>query len=542
MTVGGKAPPDSPYENGEISLRNVHTDDVVRLGQTRQEGFTVPIVPGRYEIYYSVLQGGKVVPANTRASLGTISLPDDTADEVVIDIPVTTITGTFSFDGAPAPDSPYENGEVFLTNPLSGDRITLGQTRQGEYLEVVVPGEYEAHYRWLAGDVLAPLNGNAFIQYVSAPADAGEVIPQTDIDIRTIAASGSITLDGAAPPDSPYENARVLLKDPITGDEFPVAETRAGAWSAVLVQGRYDVFYTRLTGGSLVPANAHAAVRSLDTSSRDFDIELFTAVISGDITIAGASAPTDHSDDGILRLRAPDGDDVVLLGNTHDQTYSRRVLQGTYDVYYSQETSSGGVPANTNARLTAVQVFGDAVIPIDVPAVPISGTFTLGGAPPPLSEYDDGRIFLRDPETGDSVLLGNTRFQTYSRLVVPGKYEVVYAVEAAGPEVPTNAEAIVGDVVVDGSKIDIDVPVGRTDGNILVGGGAPPPTDVDWGDLFLQDVRTADSIFLADTLSPTFSESLAAGDYMVLYRSRAHSDKTPANSNAAFACITITGD
>ena len=73
-------------------------------------------------------------------------------------------------------------------------------------------------------------------------------------------------------------------------------------------------------------------------------------------------------------------------------------------------------------------------------AVPMSGALSFGGAPPPSSVYDDGRVFLRSADGEDSVMLGNTHEGSYATMVVPGSYELFYVQEAGG-NVPNNQNA-----------------------------------------------------------------------------------------------------
>ena len=53
-----------------------------------------------------------------------------------------------------------------------------------------------------------------------------------------------------------------------------------------------------------------------------------------------------------------------------------------------------------------VQVSG--VLDVDIEAVPVSGQLTFDGDQPPSSVYQDGRLFLRNTELDDSLLLGST--------------------------------------------------------------------------------------------------------------------------------------
>ena len=301
--------------------------------------------------------------------------------------------------------------------------------------------------------------------------------------------------------------------------------------------------YRRLVGGDQVPVNTAAVVDVLDASgdAAEHDIDVQTAIVSGTITVGGGAPPTDPSNDGLLLLRNAETGDEARLGNTHDGAYSRRVVRGAYDVHYRQETSSGGVPVNTNAWLQAVEVQGGSSLDIDVPMVTVSAAITLNGQPPPDSAYDDGLLYLRNEQSGDSVLLGNTRLASLQRPVVPGTYELFYVVEAAGPTVPINAEAHLGTVDVASSPdLMVDIPVTTMVADLTVDGAAPPASVYDQADLFLQDVGTQDLIHLGRLGLGVLSRTLTAGTYVLVYRGLTSTGQVPVNVDAGLACIELT--
>ncbi|MCA9652198.1 MAG: hypothetical protein H6712_05945 [Myxococcales bacterium] len=538
--LGGEPFPASIYENGELTLRDPRSGDEVQLGQTRYGGTQEPvaILPGAYEVYFSRLTGGEVVPANHDARVGTVHVPDAGSHSLTIDVPAVELSGSFTFNGTPPPDNIYENGRIVLRDPRTGDEIDLGQTRHATFERVVVPGTYELRYRRIVAQSLAPLNPDALVGTVELLESSS-----LDVDIPVTTVSGAFLLDGAAPPASIYENGELRLRDPRTGTDLVLGQTRDGAYTVPVVAGQYEVVYRRLVGGDQVPVNTAAVVDVLDASgdAAEHDIDVQTAIVSGTITVGGGAPPTDPSNDGLLLLRNAETGDEARLGNTHDGAYSRRVVRGAYDVHYRQETSSGGVPVNTNAWLQAVEVQGGSSLDIDVPMVTVSAAITLNGQPPPDSAYDDGLLYLRNEQSGDSVLLGNTRLASLQRPVVPGTYELFYVVEAAGPTVPINAEAHLGTVDVASSPdLMVDIPVTTMVADLTVDGAAPPASVYDQADLFLQDVGTQDLIHLGRLGLGVLSRTLTAGTYVLVYRGLTSTGQVPVNVDAGLACIELT--
>ena len=175
---------------------------------------------------------------------------------------------------------------------------------------------------------------------------------------------------------------------------------------------------------------------------------------------------------------------------------------------------------------------------------------TIGGAAAPDSAYDDGRLFLRNLDTGDSVLLGSTRHGTYAARVVPGTYDVIYQNEISDTLLPINQGALLqAGVLIEGPDVmlDIDVPVETLVGNVEIQ-GADPSAAEGIGRLYLRDLATDDVMFIGDTDSAAnFSKPLTGGTYLMEYRGIPAQGATlgtslPANENAAFACFEIVSD
>jgi hypothetical protein len=228
----------------------------------------------------------------------------------------------------------------------------------------------------------------------------------------------------------------------------------------------------------------------------------------------------------------------VLLGNTHDGGYQVNLIPGSYHVYYAQETAGGMVPENKHARVRSdVAVDDDGVLDIDVAAVAISGAITLGGAVPPSSVYEDGSIYLRNTETDDAVLLGNTHLGGYQAMVVPGDYELFYVQEVGG-EVPSNQNAALDGVTIVGPMVlDVDVPVVDLNGMFVLSSGPVPDSASDGGQLYLRALD-GDSVLLGNSFAASYAAKLVAGTYGIYYRSET-SMTMPQNTNGRFSCITV---
>ncbi len=544
--LNGETFPASFYEHGLIALRDPATGDEIELGSTTDSGTESPVavLPGNYEVHYRRLNGGSYVPANRSASLRTITIPDSGSFDLEVDVPAVEVAGTITINGAAPPSGFAENAALVLRDPRSGDEFELADTRDQEYRMMIIPGTYDLHYRERTGVNVVPINADVRIAAVEIYADEGDE-QELDIDVPVTSLSGSFRIDGATPPMGSIENGRILLRDELTGDEFELGQTSEGDYAAPVVPGDYAVVYRRMLGGNVVPANRAAVLETLTLAPGDqtLDVDIATTVLTGVITIDGSPPPADPGDDGLVVLRNLATGDEAVLGNTADGTYSRRVILGDYELYYRQETSSGGVPVNTNARLDSVNITGGESLDVDIPMVTLSAEVTVSGEAPPDSAYDDGLLYLRNPDTGDSVLLGNTRMATLSRPVVPGTYELHYVVEAAGPTMPVNAESRLDTVEVGPTtELDVDIPVVDFHAVVTVDGLAPPMSTYERAALLLHDVDTHDEIYLGAIDNGELRLSVTAGTYVLAYRELISQGLMPINTNAGLACIELLAE
>lgn len=538
--IDGAAPPNSSYDYGRLSLRNRTSGDIVPLGNTYAGTATVLMVPGVYDVLFEHREGTGV-PKNQAAVLDQVEL-DENDTQLTIDIPTATLRGSISFATEDEPASPaYDYGRLWLVS-ADGDRVRLGNTYDGVYDVRLVPGDYEVHYELRETQGNAPMNRDGLLGGVHVRAGSNT----HDIEIQVARIDGDVLIDGAAV-SSAYDNGDLELRDVVTGDRFPLAGTEAAYYAIPLLPGTYEVLYTSRELGAQAPINHEAVVHTLQVGKTDdtFDIDLQTAVVSGSFALNGAAAPSSSFDDGIITLESSQLG-TARLGVTSGGDYQARVLVGDYDAFYGQDTAGVSMPVNVHGYLDAVSIQGSTTLDIDIPAVEVVGSLTIGGAAAPDSPYDDGRLFLRNAQTQDKVLLGNTREGTYAARVLPGTYDVIYENEFSDEFLPVNRGAVVlekVDIADGGGPLDIDVPVSTLIGSVVIENATPSAAE-GIGNLFLRDLGSGDEVFIGHTGAAEFTKPLADGTYIMEYRGVAASGATlgtslPANANAAFACFEI---
>ena len=542
VTFNREPAPSSQYERGNIWLRDRASGDQTFVGDTRDGVIETVVLPGTYDVIYDRVVGGNIVPRN-KAAVVIRQLDIDGDVELDVDVPVVLVHGTITLGGESPPDSQYETGELVLVDGSTGDEVKLGETRDGEFSARVLPGTYEVHYRRMHGGDTVPRNGDAhFDDIVVDTVDTME----RDVDVPVVDIGGGLLLNGSDAPASQYETGTIRLADPETGDTFVIGETRDTTFDSRVIPGTYEVLYERKFGGAMVPVNEEAVVATVDVRNEpSFDIDIQTATISGDFELDGAPLPG-TGEDAIVSLVDHTTGDEIALGHVSDGTFERIVVAGDYDLVYGQISAAGTLPANTGAVLRTVELTAgvDEATTVDVGSAAVSGSVLLGGQQPPTSEYSDARLYLRNPTTGDSVLLGSTRVGDFAGTVVPGLYDVVYVVETAGGEVPVNSEAtLMKDVEVgNGTELMLDIPVFDVSGGVALDGSTTPGGGGDRANLLLRDVDTEDTIFLGGTEGGSFSRKITSGKYLVIYEGIESSGLMPRNEHAGVACFDLIAE
>lgn len=530
----GEPPPSNEYDDANIYLQNPRRGDRVWLGNTHDGGLlSAEVTPGIYEIVYESEDADTALPINNHAVLGAVDVVEDTNLELNVEL--TVVSGRITINGEPPPASEYDDGQIIFKQVFTGDEIVIANTNGGDYSVLLATGTYDVIYRAQTPGEVAPVNESALLDRFVLELGSDE----RDIDIPTVSLEGVMMVDDQEPPANDYDDANLYLENLETGDRAWLGNTNTGNYSAQVVAGSYHLVYEVENPGMMMPANRHAVldeVEAFDSETKDINID--SIAVSGDLTINGAAPPASDYDDGDVYLRDLETGDAVFLGSTSAGSYASRVIPGQYTVAYSQETAGGTVPLNKSASVNDVELQADMSLDIDLEAIQLQGAITIGGEAPPDVEYADGRLVLRNAETGDEVLLGNTHDGGYSALVLPGNYSLHYVEETSGPGVPTNLDAKLTELAVVGDmSLDIDVPVVDLSGSFTIAGETPPSGPNQTGNISLH--AGSDAARLGATNEGTYSARVVPGSYAVYYRLDSGTEGMPDNTAGRVGCVTV---
>ncbi|HVG93858.1 MAG TPA: hypothetical protein VND21_05390, partial [Planctomycetota bacterium] len=156
---------------------------------------------------------------------------------------------------------------------------------------------------------------------------------------------------------------------------------------------------------------------------------------------------------------------------------------------------------------------------IDVDSIEASGQFLLNGLPFPPNPLDAAEFRLRGGD-GGTAILGATTAGTFSRPIVAGTYDVVYAATAPGAAAPLNPDIVVRaatDLTAD-LTFDPDAPTVAVTPVFLWNGGAFPANPADFGEFHLVPVLGGASVLIGRSDVAPVPVNVVPGLYDVEWR------------------------
>ena len=258
--------------------------------------------------------------------------------------------------------------------------------------------------------------------------------------------------------------------------------------------------------------SAGAGGTTVADECRNHDIDIPSATLTGNLTIAGAIAGPAPGARILLRNGL---NDLVEIPFT-DGSYAVRVAPGSYDVVFSATAPPPNAPANQLALLQKGVVVGHddtTRLDIDVPMTTVAGSITVNGAP--LAAGDAVSLSLRNA-AGDIVPIAAGSSGAYAARVVPGTFDLYFSSDdaGAGSAAPTNQLArIARDVVLgagSATTLNVDVPSAAVTGAVVISG--LPAGDADAATMVLRNAA-GDVVRIALTNGASYAARVVPGSY-----------------------------
>ncbi len=479
--------------------------------------------------------GGTGGAASGAGGVGGMPIPEECRSHDV-DIAAATLAGALTIGGVPAEPDP--NARLLLRNGLN-DLVEI-PISGASYAVRVAPGSYDVFFSATGPTTTAPLNRLARLRsgVLVAPGDATRL----DVDVPATTVAGVVKINGAAL--AADDTVSLSLRN-AAGDTVPIGVNSGGAYSARVVPGTFDLFYTSgdVAAGSATPVNQLARIAGgivvAPTAANTLDVDVPAATVTGTIAIGGVPAgPTNR---GKVTLRSAAGD-VVRLAVANAASYVARVVPGSYDLYFTGTEDAYSV-GNQNTRLRAgvvVAAAGTTVLDVRVASAAIEGSLSLDGARPEAT--DSVHLVLRNA-AGDYAQIPWSIDGHYSMHAVPGSYDLYYSKDNTSPAAsPANQLARLRagiQVAADRTTVlDIDVTSSRIMGAVTIN-GMPAAA----GNSGIVTLRSADGdrVTIANTASATYSTRVVAGTYDVYYTRTAGPNNTTTEAPANHAAKLRSG-
>lgn len=335
-----------------------------------------------------------------------------------------------------------------------GDVVELGRSYELPRTVRVIEGTYDIVYRHVQGDQL-PVNRDVVVAsdvLIGTPAPNGNGgVASWNVAMTSVVISPTFTLNGAAFPQSEYNDANFYLRGLTNADMMPLGASEIASPAPVrVVPGTYDVLYRHETGAA-VPQNANAVVmRDVLLNMDDgLAIDVPSVSVGGRFTLNGNSFPADAGNSVQFFLQGEDADDVFLFGFSDiasNEPVNLVSIDSSYDSYdvLMDHLDGDAVPQNAmhavdfNNRLDA-----DQTLLVNIPAVRVAPVFSLDGAAFPASIYQSARFYLRDIHTGSLIFLGRSDRSNNPVMVIKEDHEIIYEY-FSGEQVPQNTHRLLG--------------------------------------------------------------------------------------------------
>jgi hypothetical protein len=348
---GSKTPPAGNSTDAYgLSLVTAAGD---RAGIAQQLGaYTATIIPGTYDLHFNTSVGAAGLNPYPSTLLQRGIVAGSSPLTLNVDVPTTTVSGTITVNGAQVA-STAGLGKLTLQNATTTWTFAAttsdaySSTPAGAYSTAIVPGTYDLYYSVITVGTGVPSNASVKLR---GGVVIGTTSPQTlDIDIPATTVTGTITVNGAQV-DASMGTGGLHLRN-AAGDDALIGTTGVvGAYSQLVVAGTYDLYYAFISGGTGVPMNQSAKLRSVTvvgSTPLALDIDVSAPMVSGTISQLEVQSSGTPSKAAILILQTASGD-KASLGSAFSTTYARYVIAGTYELMYSaQQAVNFGIPRNT---------------------------------------------------------------------------------------------------------------------------------------------------------------------------------------------------
>lgn len=272
------------------------------------------------------------------------------------------------------------------------------------------------------------------------------------------------------------------------------------------------------------------------TSDGLLDLDIQTVRVIGQITLEGASLPTEELGRGqLVFIESLTGSQVLVeLETSGAKSYGLTLAPGIYHVDYLGNpalcTKSGtAFPCNSGRLLSGLVLQNDGVLDVTIPRVHVSGQVSLKGATSPSENADRGSLVfsLLGGGQASKEAFGQSGAFSYALTLLPGAYDLHsqgnpgLCVGNSPSAMPCNAGVLLSDLnLQNDGALDVDIPAVRVQGQVTLEGAAMSTEASDRGQLGFQlrDGITISGRSFGTSGSVAYDLRLLPGNYLVIHQ------------------------
>ena len=443
VTLRGAALPEG--SRGSIVFGSEAGQLAAPISSSGASRYDVHLLSGRYDVRYAPPACGTgELPCNGGELRAGLEL---SADGVLdVDLPSVRVRGAVTLAGAAFPDATGSRGAVALVAEDEG-RVSdeLGSSGPAEYDLYVWPGRYDV--RWQAPAALCASPGGTPLPCIDGVLREGVALSGDgvlDIDVPSVRVRGAVTLAGAPMPEVSGTRGRVafVAEDGARSVAFALPGSGTAGYDVHLLPGTYDVRFEGessrcLSAGDVrapIPCNGGVVRSGLAvTSAGVVDLDVRSVRVRGAVTIDGAPVPEGGADRGGVVFESEGGSLAASFGAFGPAVFDVHLLAGSYSVGFRGAGSCGAsdgprIPCNGGVLRPSVRFDADGVLDLDVRAVRVRGSVTVGGAQPGPGARGSLRFRgLEELGAGPSLGLGADGPADYTVTLLAGRYAVEHA-------------------------------------------------------------------------------------------------------------------
>jgi hypothetical protein len=169
----GETFPASATAYASLELEGADPGDRFPIGPTTQAPLSVGLIPGDYDLIYTVENGANFVPANEGARVA-VDLPLTIDGTTLVDITTTTVSPELTLNAQPFPTGSGESADLLLRSPTLGELLLRRTDWTSDPDWPVIDGAYHVEYEYRGGSQI-PRNGRQRIGVASVPEPGSSV-------------------------------------------------------------------------------------------------------------------------------------------------------------------------------------------------------------------------------------------------------------------------------------------------------------------------------------------------------------------------------